>query len=87
MLFASLGWGVWWLALGLKEWWPQALPRWEVLATLASLPALVGLVLGVLSVRARDVWVLLAGIPVLANGLLLSVPFLFADLMRELLDL
>jgi hypothetical protein len=38
---------------------------------------MVGLVLAIVTIRARDVWVALASIPICANGAILALPWLF----------
>ncbi len=76
MVFATLGWGVWWSAVVLLELAPDWAPSLRVTAWVACAFALFGLFLAVFSVRARLIWVLLAGVPVFANGSLLCLPLL-----------
>ena len=66
MICASLAWGVWWVALALSHWMPEWLPSLRVLGVLSSLP-----------IRARDIWIALASIPITANGAVLALPWLF----------
>ena len=48
------------------------------------MPALAGLVMGLLTLRAKDVWIFLASIPILANGLVLALPVLFGERLQVL---
>jgi len=77
MICASLAWGVWWVALALSHWMPEWLPSLKLLGVLSSLPALVGLLLAIVTIRARDIWIALASIPITANGAVLTLPWLF----------
>ena len=77
MVCASLAWGVWWVALALSHWMPEWLPSLKLLGVLSSLPALVGLLLAIVTIRARDIWIALASIPITANGAVLTLPWLF----------
>lgn len=77
MVCASLAWGVWWLALALSRWLPDWMPSLQVLGVISSLPAAVGLLLALATIRARDVWIVLASIPMAANGAVLALPWLF----------
>lgn len=74
MILATCGWGLWWLGLAthsfLPSLFPGLLPIYIVTGTLAS----VGLFLAVFTIRARTIWVLLAGVPILANLSLLLLP-------------
>lgn len=85
MMLASCAWGVWWLALALAQWAPAWLPSLRVLAWTSGILALVGLLQGILTLRAKDVWIFLASIPILANVLVLALPVLFEDRLRALL--
>ncbi len=85
MACASAGWGVWWAALALAQWAPDALPSVRTLGWISAVPALAGLALGLFTVRAKDVWIFLASIPILANGLLLALPLLFSERLEGLL--
>jgi len=85
MVCASLAWGVWWAALALAQWAPSALPALGTLAWISGVPALAGLVMGLLTLRAKDVWIFLASIPILANGLVLALPVLFGERLQDLL--
>ena len=77
MALASLGWGCWWLDLVLARFVPDVVPHFALVATLASLFAVLGLGAGLLALRGRNrAWLALALWPVLANLALLAVPFL-----------
>lgn len=86
MILATGGWGLWWLALALRRyvpgWYPGLIPVYGVTGALAA----VGLFLAVFTVRARLIWVLLAGVPVLANGTLLLLPLVVDEPMLRALD-
>jgi predicted membrane metal-binding protein len=86
MILATCGWGLWWSVLALRRflpaWYPGLLPVYLVTCAIAA----VGLFLAVFTVRARLIWVLLAGVPILANGALLALPLVVDDQMLRLLD-
>lgn len=85
MILATVGWGLWWIVLGLHRfapaWSPGLGPTYVVTVALAS----VGLFLGVFTVRARLIWVLLAGVPIVANGTLLLLPLVIDEPVLEAL--
>jgi len=74
MSLATLGWGLWWIALGVRRWLPGFFPGLTWVWAITGVIALIGLVLAVFTIRARLIWVLLAGVPVFANGTLLLLP-------------
>ena len=74
MTLATLGWGVWWGALFVAELVPGWTPSLWIVEALASALAAVGLFLAIFTVRAKLIWVLLAGVPVFANASLLCMP-------------
>ena len=77
MSLATLGWGCWWLDLLLARTVPDLVPDVAVVATLASLFAVGGLLAAVLSLRGRNrMWLAMAMVPFFANASLLSMPFL-----------
>ena len=76
MSVAALGWGVWWVGFLLARLAPEHAPSPLVVYALSTPLALLGLALAVLCVRARLAWVLLTGIPFLANLSLAVMPLL-----------
>ena len=80
MTMATLGWGVWWVTVLLSRFAPGIAPSLHLAAWIGGCFAAVGLFLGIFTIRARMIWVLLAGVPIFANGSLLVMPFLIGDL-------
>ena len=80
MVFATLGWGTWWTTVVLLRLAPDWAPSFRVAYAVAGSFAAVGLFFGVFSIRAKRVWVLLAAVPIFANGSLLLLPTLLGDL-------
>jgi hypothetical protein len=70
--FAMAVWGVVVIAL---EHVPERVPSFRVVFAAAGLFALPGFVLGLLTLRAKRAWLLLALVPLLANGMLLVLPW------------
>jgi len=84
MILATVGWSLLWLSLLAHKlgWWhPTAL----ALHWLASVPAALGALYALVTVRARRTWLLVAGVALFANVSLLLVPVLFADELRLVL--
>lgn len=79
MVLATAGWGVWWTALVLHRFYPDVEPLLAPATWIASAFAAVGLFLAVFTVRARLIWILLAGVPVFANATLLLGPLLLRE--------
>jgi len=79
MTLATLGWGCWWLALALKKLAPEIAPSFATTATAASVFAVAGLALALLSVRARRSWLLFTAVALFANASLLFLPWLARD--------
>lgn len=87
MIFATLGWGTWWFAVLLHKLVPGfAPPIWSIY-TVAGGFATVGAFLAFFTIRARLIWILLAGVPLFANGSLLLVPLVLDDEVRAFLQL
>ena len=74
MVFATLGWGVWWITVFVHRFWPEWTPDLIWPAAIGGTFAAVGFALAFFSIRARRIWVLLALVPMFANGSLLLVP-------------
>ena len=83
MILATLGWGAWWLSLFAHRFFPALFPGFAVTYWVACVPALLGLLLAVLTIRARKIWVLLAAVPICSNLFLLALPWV---LDRDMLD-
>ncbi|MFT4542730.1 MAG: hypothetical protein ACI841_005434 [Planctomycetota bacterium] len=86
MTLATLGWGVWWVTVLLIRVAPDIAPSLTTASWIGGAFAVVGLFLGIFTIRARKIWVLLAGVPIFANGALLLMPFLVADLEVHLIQ-
>ena len=80
MTFASLGWGTWWVVLFLWKLDPAWAPPRVVPGVVSTVFALLGLLAALLTVRKGKSWLLFAVVPLLANGSLLLVPWLAAEL-------
>ena len=77
MTLASLGWGCWWLDLLLARTVPDLVPSVAVVSTAASILAVVGLAMALVTLRGRNrVWLGMGMIPIFANASLLSMPWL-----------
>jgi len=76
MMFATLGWGTWWCVLLVHRLDPERPLALSLPATLSTVAALLGLLVALLTLRARRSWILFALVPLFANGSLLLVPWL-----------
>jgi hypothetical protein len=76
MTLATLGAAVWGGALLWRALDPPTGPG--LLGTLLASAAFTvpGLILAVLTIRARTVWILLASIPICANGMMIVLPWI-----------
>lgn len=83
MILATVGWGVWWLSLFARRFFPALFPGFTVTCWVACVPAAAGLLLAVFTIRARKIWVLLAAVPICSNLFLLALPWV---LDRDMLD-
>jgi hypothetical protein len=79
MILATVGWGLWWMALGLHRFLPSFFPGLMPIYLVTCALAAVGLFLAIFTVRARLIWVLLAGVPAISNGTLLLLPLVVDD--------
>lgn len=84
MVLATCGWSLWWLALAAHRYAPALFPGLLPVYVLTGVMAAVGLFLAVFTVRARLIWVLLAGVPIAANGALLMLPAVVDEAALEL---
>lgn len=80
MTLASAGWGTWWILLFLHRFAPGLTPGLGLPGFLSTVFALAGLLVALLTVRARRSWILFSMIPLLANVSLLFVPTLAGEL-------
>ncbi len=80
MTLATLGWGTWW-SVALVH---RIAPAWHlplaVPVTISTVLALCGLLVAILTLRARRSWILFALVPLFANSSLLAVPWLASEL-------
>jgi hypothetical protein len=76
MTLATFGAGVWGAALLWRRLSPETAPTLEQTFLASSAFAVPGFLLAFLTLRARLVWLLLAGVPLFANGMLLVLPWL-----------
>ncbi len=86
MVLATLGWGTWWFSVMLYKLVPALAPPLWLTYGLACTFASMGALLGFFTIRARLIWVLLAGVPLFANISLLLVPLVLDDEVRAFLE-
>ena len=85
MVMATAAWMTWWVAIVIHRFAPAYAPGWPWVYGLAGTFAAAGLGLGLFTIRARTIWLLLASVPIVANGSLLLVPALIhEDVVRAL---
>ncbi len=75
MTLATFAMGVWGLTVVMMRLAPELVPSFAVVFVAASLFALPGFLLGVLTMRAKRSWLLLALVPLFANGMLIVLPW------------
>ena len=76
MTLATLALGVWAIAVVFVRVAPSHAPSFTLVFLAASLFAVPGFVLGLLTVRAKLSWLLFASVPLFANLMLLVLPWL-----------
>jgi hypothetical protein len=76
MMLATVGWGTWWCVLLWHHFFPERPLALSGPAWISTSAAVLGLLVAVLTLRARRAWVLFALVPLFANGSLLFVPWL-----------
>ena len=85
MVLATLGWATWWISVLLYKLVPSlAPPIWSIYLVACSFAA-AGAFLGFFTIRARLIWILLAGVPLFANTSLLLIPIVLDDEVRTFL--
>lgn len=82
MSLATVAMAVWGLTLVMWRFAPGNGPPGRVVWAVASLFALPGLALGILTVRAKRSWFLVALVPILANAMLLGLPWVALQLLK-----
>jgi hypothetical protein len=80
MMLATVGWGTWWCVLLVHRLAPERELALALPAALSTTAALLGLLVAILTLRARRAWLLFALVPLFANGSLLFVPWLAESL-------
>lgn len=80
MICATLGWGVWWMALALRRWAPDWAPSLDAAGWLAGAIAVFGLLVAIWTIRAKAAWLLITLVPLFANASLLAMPMLVESL-------
>lgn len=81
MSLATVAMAVWGLTLVLWRFAPGIGPPGRLSWAVASVFALPGLALGLVTVRARRSWFLVALVPILANAMLLGLPWVALQLL------
>lgn len=81
MSLATMAMLIWSLTLLLWRFAPGLGPPGRLSWAVASLFALPGLVLGLFTVRAKRSWLLVALVPILANAMLLLLPWVALRLL------
>lgn len=82
MSLATVAMGVWGVTVLLWRFAPAWGPPGRVSWAVASLFALPGLWLGIFTVRAKRSWFLVALVPILANAMLLGLPWVALRLLK-----
>lgn len=80
MVCATLGWGAWWVAAALLRFAPDYAPTFMAVSIASAVFAVPGLLLAVFSFRGRQSWMMLAFVPLFANGSLLALPTLLRQI-------
>jgi hypothetical protein len=80
MMLATVGWGTWWCVLFVHRLHPEREIPLALPSALSTAAALLGLLVALLTLRARRAWILFALVPLFANGSLLLVPWLAGEL-------
>ena len=80
MTMATAGWAVWGLSLVLQRALQEELPPFWLVWSLGALFAAPGLLAALLTIRGSRGWLTLAMVPIIANGMLLLLPWLWLEL-------
>jgi len=83
MILATLGWGTWWCLLLVHHFAPERKIPLAAASVVSTVLAAAGLVVAILTLRARRSWVLFALAPLFANASLLFVPWLAGELVER----
>lgn len=76
MTLATFAMAVWGCALVWKRVAPEGSPGFQAVFLVSCLFAIPGLLLGMLTLRARFGWMMLALVPIGANGMALALPWI-----------
>lgn len=76
MTLATAAMAVWGATVVALDYVPARVPDFWIVFSAAALFALPGFLLGLLTLRARRSWFLLALVPLCANGMLIVLPLL-----------
>jgi len=79
MTLATLGWGSWWLAFLVERLAPGLAPNLGFVYGVAGTFAVLGLLCGAVTLRAKLAWILITGVPLFANASLLMLPCLMPE--------
>ena len=82
MTLATAGAAVWGASLLWKQLDPASSPGLATIFAISSAFTVPGAMLGVLTLRARFAWLLFAGVPLFANGMMIVLPWLALALRR-----
>lgn len=83
MTLATLAMAVWGAVVVGLEFAPEHVPSFGAVFAAACLFAVPGLMLGFFTLRAKRAWLLVALVPLFANGMLIALPW-FVHHMREI---
>ncbi len=75
MTLATGAMAVWGVTVVMMRFAPGSSPGFGVVFVLACLFAVPGFFMGLLTVRAKRAWLMLALVPLLANGMLIVLPW------------
>ena len=82
MTLATLGASVWGAVLLWKQLDPEGAPSLATAFTLSSAFTVPGTILALLTIRARFAWLLFASVPLLANGMMIVLPWIALAMRR-----
>ena len=83
MTLATFAMGVWGATVVMMRIAPERTPSFAVVFVLAGLFAVPGFLLGVLTLRAKRSWLMVALVPLFANGSLFLMPWLASGLLER----
>jgi len=83
MTLATLGASVWGAVLLWKHVDPEGAPSLATAFTLSSAFTVPGTILALLTIRARFAWLLFVAVPLLANGMMIVLPWIALALRKR----